>query len=69
MAEPWAVNPLVPVRLRPVTPKRMGIDPGKALPIRDPRFAGYRSRRGADGPAMGTEGSAQALRSAMHVRR
>ena len=23
MAEPWAVNPLVPVRLRPVTPKRM----------------------------------------------
>ena len=21
--EPWAVNPLVPVRLRPVTPKRM----------------------------------------------
>ena len=25
MAEPWAVNPLVPVRLRPVTPKRMWI--------------------------------------------
>ena len=23
MAEPWAVNPLVPVRFRPVTPKRM----------------------------------------------
>jgi hypothetical protein len=23
MAEPWNVNPLVPVRLRPVTPKRM----------------------------------------------
>jgi hypothetical protein len=23
MEEPWAVNPLVPVRLRPVTPKRM----------------------------------------------
>ena len=23
MAEPWAVNPLVPVRLRPVTPKRI----------------------------------------------
>ncbi len=23
MGEPWAVNPLVPVRLRPVTPKRM----------------------------------------------
>jgi hypothetical protein len=26
MAEPWAVNPLVPVRLRPVTPKRMPFD-------------------------------------------
>ncbi len=25
MAEPWAVNPLVPVRLRPVTPKRICI--------------------------------------------
>ena len=25
MEEPWAVNPLVPVRLRPVTPKRMCI--------------------------------------------
>ena len=25
MEEPWAVNPLVPVRLRPVTPKRMWI--------------------------------------------
>ena len=27
MAEPWAVNPLVPVRLRPVTPKRMRATP------------------------------------------
>ena len=26
MAEPWAVNPLVPVRLRPVTPKRIHPD-------------------------------------------
>ena len=26
MAEPWAVNPLVPVRLRPVTPKRMHLE-------------------------------------------
>jgi hypothetical protein len=24
-AEPWAVNPLVPVRLRPVTPKRISL--------------------------------------------
>ena len=35
MAEPWAVNPLVPVRLRPVTPKRMRVQcrsPVRPLP-------------------------------------